>query len=91
MSRSINKRSKWFALMIGLTVAPRSAWAGTCALCRQALASGANAGLIHGFYWSILLIAGMPLVMMTVIGVIVWRQRSIRSACDESKDQWLRR
>jgi hypothetical protein len=51
------------------------AWAGTCALCRQALASGGNEGLIRGFYWSILLIAGMPLAILGVIAMRVWRAR----------------
>ncbi|MBI3319931.1 MAG: hypothetical protein HYZ89_05040 [Candidatus Omnitrophica bacterium] len=53
---------------------PVSVFAGTCALCRQALASGGNPGLIQGFYWSILLIAGVPLVLMGAIGLIAWRQ-----------------
>ena len=30
--------------------------------------------LIEGFYWSILLIAGVPLMILTVVGVIAWRQ-----------------
>jgi hypothetical protein len=46
---------------------------GTCALCRQALASGGNEGLIRGFYWSILLIAGVPLAILGVIATLVWR------------------
>ena len=61
-----------------LAAVPVSARAGTCALCRQALASGGGAGLIQGFYWSILLIAGVPLVIMTVVGLAVWRQRRQR-------------
>ena len=44
-----------------------------CALCRQALISAGQAGLIKGFYWSILLMAGVPLVLMGVIGFIAWR------------------
>lgn len=44
------------------------AFAGTCALCRQALAMGGNQGLIQGFYWSIVLIAGMPVL----IGLFFW-------------------
>jgi len=46
-----------------------------CALCRQALASGGNEGLIQGFYLSILLIAGMPLLILAVVAVLVWRAR----------------
>ncbi len=46
-----------------------------CALCRQALASGGNEGLIRGFYWSIFLIAGMPLAILGVIAMLVWRAR----------------
>ncbi len=48
---------------------------GTCAMCREALASGGSAGLVRGFYWSILLIAGMPLAIMAVVAVMVWRAR----------------
>lgn len=54
------------------------AQAGMCALCRQALASGGNGGLIRGFYWSILLIAGVPLALMGALGILVWRQRRRR-------------
>ena len=46
-----------------------------CALCRQALASGGNEGLIRGFYLSILLIAGMPLVILAAVAVLFWRAK----------------
>lgn len=46
-----------------------------CALCRQALASGGHEGLLRGFYLSILLIAGMPLLIFAVAAVLVWRAR----------------
>ena len=46
-----------------------------CALCRQALASSGDEGLIRGFYLSILLIAGMPLLILAVVAVLVWRAR----------------
>jgi Na+/serine symporter len=46
-----------------------------CALCRQALASGGNEGLIRGLYLSILLIAGMPLLILAGAAVLVWRAR----------------
>ena len=64
------------ASVLGL---PVPGLAGTCALCRQALASGGNPGLIQGFYWSILLIAGIPLVIMATIGLMVWRHHRQRS------------
>lgn len=70
----------WFPGIGAVVAAPPLAVAGTCALCRQALASGGNQGLIQGFYWSILLIAGVPLVIMGAIGLIVWRERrSVRA------------
>lgn len=50
-------------------------FAGTCALCRQALASGGNEGLIRGFYLSILLIAGMPLLILAGVAALIWRAR----------------
>ncbi len=74
-------RRFWNGLLVGtggfLGIAP-SAVAGTCALCRQALASGGNQGLIQGFYWSILLIAGVPLAIMGAVGLLAWRQRRAR-------------
>ena len=60
-------------MLAGLSSFPTSASAGTCALCRQALASSGNGRLIQGFYWSILLIAGVPLIIMGVIAFSVWR------------------
>lgn len=67
-------RPSWLLIVeVLLVFHPPSAWAGLCALCRQALASGGNSGLIQGFYWSILLIAGVPLVMLGVIGLMAWR------------------
>ena len=46
------------------------AQAGLCPLCRQALEQNGNGGLINGFYWSILLIGGVPLIL---ISLLVWR------------------
>ncbi len=78
-------RRFWNGLLVGtggfLGVAP-SAFAGTCALCRQALASGGNQGLIQGFYWSIVLIAGVPLVIMGTVGLLVWRSTRLKRRTD---------
>ncbi len=52
------------AWLIGLL--PIQASAGTCALCREALASGANKGLLNGFYWSIILIVTIPLIVFAI-------------------------
>ncbi len=71
MKRYVNLMS----LTVTLAGFPPTVFAGTCALCRQALASGGNQGLIDGFYWSILLIAGVPLIILSAVGVVVWRQR----------------
>jgi len=60
------------AVAVALSFAPISVFA-QCALCREALTSGGNAGLIKGFYWSIVLIAGIPLVIMAVVAVVAWR------------------
>lgn len=60
---------------VGAVVAvPPSAVAGTCALCRQALASGGNPGLIQGFYWSIVLMTGVPLLILGTVGWLAWRR-----------------
>jgi hypothetical protein len=52
--------------------------AGTCALCRQVLGSAQQKGLIQGFYWSIVLIAGMPLLIFATAGWIVLRHNVLR-------------
>ena len=60
--------------IVGWLLAVPPAHAGMCALCRQVLAQSHNRGLIQGFYWSILLIGGVPLMLMAAISVIVWRR-----------------
>lgn len=70
--------------MLLLLGVPEQAWAGTCALCRQALASGGNQGLIRGFYWSILLIAGVPLLILGMVGWLAWRGARSRRQPNES-------
>ena len=83
----------WNWLVVGtggfLGVVP-SAFAGTCALCRQALASGGNQGLIQGFYWSILLIAGIPLIIMATVGLLVWRSARLKRRIDTPDIRRLR-
>lgn len=44
-----------------------------CSLCRRALAQGGNEGLVQGFFWSIILIAGMPLLMLLTGGLFYYR------------------
>lgn len=68
--------------MLPLLGVSEQAWAGTCALCRQALTSGGNQGLIQGFYWSIVLIAGVPLVIMGTVGLLVWRSTRLKRRPD---------
>ena len=46
---------------------PANAWA-LCPMCRKALEEG-NAGLIQGFYWSIILLVSLPLIVF----IVVWR------------------
>lgn len=68
------RRFVWvLAGLADLWVCVQPAYAGTCALCRQALASGGNEGLIRGFYFSILLVAGMPLLIFAIVAVRGWR------------------
>lgn len=52
--------------------------AGLCALCRRSLEQGGNAGLIHGFYWSILLIGGLPLLLILTAVFIVLKAEKRR-------------
>lgn len=56
------------SLTVTLTGCPPAVFAGTRALCRQALASGGNQGLMQGFYWSVVLIAGVPLLILGTVG-----------------------
>ena len=70
-------------LVTGLTSFPASVSAGMCALCRQALASGGNPGIIQVFYWSILLIAGIPLVIMGTVGLLAWRSARLKRRSDK--------
>ena len=70
--------SRFISVLAGLAgylSFPSPIFAGTCALCREALSSGGNEGLIRGFYLSILLIAGMPLLILAGAAVLVWRAR----------------
>lgn len=57
-----------FWLLLGLFAAPAPAHAGLCALCRKTLEQSGNTGLIHGFYWSILLIGSIPLLVLLIGG-----------------------
>jgi hypothetical protein len=52
---------------------PRAAEAGLCALCRRALEQSGNGGLLQGFYWSIILIAGVPILIFLIAGLVYWR------------------
>ena len=60
-----------FGLMGGAT---STVSAGTCALCREVLRSGANGGLIKGYYWSIVLIVAVPLVVLASGIRYAWRR-----------------
>ncbi len=61
-----------FLAMTGGALTPL--WAGTCALCREVLRLGGSAGLIKGYYWSIILLVTMPLVILTVGLRYAWRR-----------------
>ncbi len=58
-------------LLVGISAQPLLA--GPCAMCKNSLASGGSGGLLTGFYWSILLIAGVPAVILSVAGVVVYK------------------
>lgn len=69
-----NQRTLISLVIAGLFASTTEAlYAGTCAMCRQTLAMSGGAGLIKGFYWSILLIAGMPL-LLSCAGVLYFRR-----------------
>ena len=59
---SILSRYGWLCLLLLLMVST-SAWA--CPNCKQALANDpAQAGLVRGFFWSILFMVSMPFVLL---------------------------
>lgn len=63
------------ALLLSLFMAAgvsAPAWAGTCSLCRETLESG-GAGLIRGFYLSIVLIVTLPLIFLFFLARYAWR------------------
>jgi hypothetical protein len=53
---------------------PPEAWAGTCALCREVLRQGVNGNLIKGYYWSIIVLVGVPLVILYKGIRYAWRR-----------------
>lgn len=55
-----------FFLITGMV---SGAWAGLCPMCRQALEQSNQKGLLQGFYLSILLIAGMPFLIFSILGL----------------------
>lgn len=57
---------------------PLSSASAQCALCRQALASGGNEGLLRGFYLSILLMTGVPLILLSVAGWMILRSLRLK-------------
>ena len=56
------------------------AQAGLCPLCRRALEQGGNPGLIAGFFWSIILIGGVPIAIMIYLGRRIWQAEKKRLA-----------
>jgi hypothetical protein len=56
----------WFFIFEG------TASAGLCPLCRRALEQSGNPGLLMGFVWSVILIAGIPLLIMIYLGRELW-------------------
>ena len=58
---------------LGWFLSAPPAHAGMCALCREALSKGGSPGLIRGFYWSILVIGSVPLLVLTLLGLVIWR------------------
>ena len=49
-----------------------------CPLCEEAIAK-ARGGLAKGFYWSVLLMVGMPMVVIAVISGFVVRDYRLRN------------
>lgn len=53
----------------------RTAEAGLCSMCRQTLQMGGSPGLIKGFFWSVLLIGGVPLLLLAVFSLLFYSHR----------------
>ena len=65
-----------FGLLAGMPTASAQ-----CALCKQALESGGSAGLINGFYWSIILLVSVPTLLVLGVGLSLhraWRAKEAR-------------
>lgn len=48
--------------------------AGTCSLCREALATGGSRGLIRGYFWSIVLLVVVHLLILSVGVRYAWKR-----------------
>ncbi len=56
-----------------LLAASGPALAQGCAMCRKNLEQNGGAGLLQGFYWSILLLVSLPLLMTGTFAFLFWR------------------
>jgi len=66
--RGSYKKRSFRALSLLFTVL-RSPFLYACPLCKEALSTG----LAKGFFWSILLMLGVPMLVVGVISTVVWR------------------
>lgn len=75
-------------LLVALAIwlyAEGGAWA-QCALCRESLKSGGSAGLIQGFYWSVVLLLTVPALILTTLGWLLYRGHK-RAMAGKKADQ----
>jgi hypothetical protein len=60
------KLTRLIGLVGGTFTGGQFAWAGTCSLCREVLQQGGSQNLIKGYYWSIVILVGLPLIIIGI-------------------------
>lgn len=68
------KKISFIGWLSGIAAEGGWAWAGTCSLCREVLDQGGSQRLVKGYYWSILLLVGLPLLILMVGARYAWRR-----------------
>ncbi|GEM_PF-4752113 len=66
----------FYFLVVSELLFTSPAYAGLCALCRRTLEMTNNAGLIKGFFLSVLVIAGVPLLIGGIVFFVFYSHRN---------------
>jgi hypothetical protein len=65
--------------------------ANACPTCKDAVAANdpEHAGIVKGYFYSILFMMGMPYALITCFGLYMWRQVKLARARDPAKSESL--